>query len=493
MTNSSNAVGALLIYSISLSLALVVGYILAAGSDFESIALIVLVVGALCLPALLRVHRELLFLSWNSTLGTYFLPGQAPLWLSLAAVSLLLTLVDRTLHRDQPFATEPVITWPLMVFAAVVLVTMLARGGVGIQWMGASGLSGGRKYVWIYGACLGYFALTGREIPVAKAPLICGLFFLGGLTGFVGPLAGWLGGSVSYIQYVFAPVEGVLQSESGFRVKGMVYTGTAIVSWLLARYGFGGVFHEGRFWRLALLGFGLLLGLLSGFRTTLIGLAMTLMILFFLEGHYRTPRLLTWLGGGLLGMVLLIPLTPHLPTPVQRSLAFLPLPVDQMVKFDAESTVQWREGLWGALLQDVPQYFWLGKGLTISTVDMEWSETIARFGADQWYASYLTGEHHNGFLSVIISFGIWGMLAFFWLIAASFWVLARNYREGRTELRSINAYLLASFITWNILFFSYAGTLYWVMKDVTGVLALSVALNGGAAIIGSSAPRNPVR
>ena len=477
MTNSSNAVGALLIYAISLSLALVIGYILAAGSDFESVALIVLVVGALCLPALLRVHRAILFFCWNSTMGTYFLPGQAPLWMSLAALSLLMTLVGRTLSRGQPLVNEPLITWPLVVFAIVVIITMLARGGVGIQWMGEGGLSGGGKYMWILAACVGYFALTGTAIPPEKASLYYGLFFLGGLTGFIGPVAAWLGGPIAYVQYVFNPSEGVAQTENVFRIKGMAFTGGAIVAWMLAHYGFDGVFHSRRLWRVILFGLGMLLALLSGYRTTLVSSAIILIILFFLEGHHRTPRLLGWMCIGLLGVALLIPMTRYLPTPVQRSLAFLPLPVDPLVKFDADGTIEWREGLWQVLLDDVPTYFWLGKGLTIRTVDMEWAETIGRFGADQWYRAYLTGEHHNGFLSVIISFGIWGVLTFFWLLIAGLWVLVNHFRNGRPELRSVNAYVLAAFIAWIILFFSYWGTLYWLLKDVTGWLALSVLLN----------------
>ena len=481
MSVNSESLRLPLIYTAIMVMAALLGSVLAAGAEIDAVLAVLALAGLLVSPFILRWHRPILFFSWNSTLGAYFLIGQSPLWISLALLSLVLSLAEQAILREKRFVRVPVLIWPLAVFAAIVVITMLATGGLGIQWMGDSGLSGGRKYVWILGACVGYFALTGQEIPVEKAPLFYGLFFLGGITGFVGPLAVWLGGPLAYLQYLFTPVEGVLLSDVGFRVKGMSFTGIAVVSWLLARYGFGGVFHSQHFWRPALMVVAFFLGLLGGFRTTLISLGLTMAILFILEGHHRTPRLLAWLGGGLLGLALLIPLTPYLPTPVQRSLAFLPLPVDPMVRMDAESTVRWREGLFDALLADVPRYFWLGKGLTISTVDMEWSETIGRFGAEEWYRSYLTGEHHNGLLSIIISFGIGGVLAFFWLLGAGFWVLVRNYRHGRAELLTVNAYLLASFVVWNIAFFSYCGTLYWLMKDVTGFLALSVALNHGIA------------
>jgi hypothetical protein len=48
-------------------------------------------------------------------------------------------------------------------------------------------------------------------------------------------------------------------------------------------------------------------------------------------------------------------------------------------------------------------------------------------------------------------------------------------------LRSVNAYLLASYVAWMVLYFSYWGTLYWALRDATGLLALGVALNAQAA------------
>jgi hypothetical protein len=487
MSVNSESLRLPLIYTAIMIMAAVLGSALAMGAEVDTIVLVAALAGILAIPLVLKWHRAMLFFSWNSTLGAYFLVGASPLWISMTVLSLVFSMAEWAMLREKRFIPVPVIVWPLAVFAGVVVVTMMATGGLGIQWMGSGVLSGGRKYVYVLGACLGFFSLMGAAIPVEKAPLYYGLFFLGGLTGFVGPLAGWLGGPLGNLQYIFAPIEGVALSDTGFRVKGLSFTGSAIVAWMLARHGWSGIFRADRAWRIGILGLGIFLGMLSGYRTTLAIFAVTLVILFFLEGQHRTPQALAWLGGGLLALTLLIPLTPYLPTPLQRSLAFLPLPVDAAVKFDATSTMQWREGLFTALVADVPEYFWLGKGMTISTVDMEWAETIGRFGADKWYLSYLTGEHHNGFLSVIISFGVWGVLAFFWLLGAGLWVLNRNYRYGRTELRTVNAYLLVSCVVWSLGFFSYAGTLYWMMKDLTGMLALSVALNGGVASLTESA------
>jgi hypothetical protein len=376
----------------------------------------------------------------------------------------------------------PALTKPLAVFVCVVVVTMIARGGLGLQILG-SGLSGGKKYVWLLTAVVGYYAMTLRWVSPQSARLYVGLYFLGGLTSFVGAVASWIGGPLAYLQVVFDPEGGVSSGMNFFRIGAMSATGQAIFGWTLAMYGFGGVFHSGRPWRAALVFLSVAVSGLGGFRTTLLIQMITLALMFVLEGHHRTRRLFWWLCAGALGLALLVPLAPHLPTPFQRTLTFLPLPleVDPAVRQDAESTLQWRQGLWIAFLEDVPKYLWLGKGLTISTMDMEWAATMGRFSAQNWYLSYLTGEHHNGILSVLISFGVWGLLAFLWLVLAGLWLLARNFRNGQPALRSINTYLLANYLAVAMLYFTYSGTLYWHLRNFTGLLALSVMLNAGLA------------
>lgn len=64
-------------------------------------------------------------------------------------------------------------------------------------------------------------------------------------------------------------------------------------------------------------------------------------------------------------------------------------------------------------------------------------------------------------------------------------MLPHDYRYRRTELRTVTAYLLVSYVG-NVGFFSYAGTPYWMMKDITDRLALSVAFNGGVASLTES-------
>jgi hypothetical protein len=474
------------VYASSLALASFLGYTVAVAQGAQSAVVVVGTLALLVTPLLLRGHQAVTLFCWNSTIGLGVLAGAIPSWLLMSVVACAIILGQRALNRAWPLNLVREMTIPLVVFSAVVGVTMLARGGVGVQWLGSGALAGGRKYLHIFGAVLGYFAISMQCIPRQKAMPYYLLFFLGGLTGFIGPLAGFLGGPFEYLMLIFRPIEGVAMYDDSFRVKGMSFVGNAIFGALLARYGFAGVFHTAQFWRPILLVIGMLLGLLSGYRTLLVLYGGTLVMMFLLEGIHRTRLVLLWVMVLGLGAGALYQATPLLPTPIQRALAVLPLPVNAVVRADAAGTIGWREGLWGALWQDVPRYFWLGKGMTITSREMDWAQTLSRFGGNPWDYSYLTGEHHNGFLSVIIGFGVWGFLTLLWVLLAGWWVLWRNWKNGRPDLLNINAFLLCSYICWLFLFFTYWGTLHWSLRDFTGILGLSVALNHGLA-----SPRQP--
>lgn len=481
MSEQSGHLRPFLIYGAILASAVLLGIVLSGEMSYQSLGFLALVFGLLLSPLLLRYHMLLLLLVWHSGMGLHFLPGQPPLWLILSGVSLALVLAERSFFREQEFVRVPVVTQALLVFGAVVVITMLARGGLGIQWIGSGEMAGGRKYLYTLGAIVAYFALSLKRIPPERAQLYVGLYWLGGMLAAVGPLSNWLGAPFDRLQYLFHPTEGVLQTEIGFRVKALAYVGMGIVAWLLSRYGFGGVFHQMRLWRPALLLLGLALGLMSGFRTQMVLFAITIVGLFVLEGWHRTRWVWAWLIAGMLAVAVTVPLIPKMPTPIQRALAFLPVPVDPAIRYEAQGTLDWRYELYADFARDVPQYLWLGKGMAISARDMEWAETLSRFYGRPWEQAYITGEHHNGFLSLLIPFGIWGLLAFLAFIALGLRVLYQNYRYGDPSLRSVNAFLLLYFAAWTLMFFTFFGTLYWTFRDFTGALALGVALNGGMA------------
>src|ERR1043166_4380898 len=93
----------------------------------------------------------------------------------------------------------------------------------------------------------------------------------------------------------------------------------------------------------------------------------------------------------------------------------------------------------------------------------------------------LVGDFHNGPLSVIVPFGIAGAAAFLWLMIASFKVLKANYLYGDPDFRRVNAFILAYFLAKLIGFFVVFGGFYTDLAGFTGLLALSISINGGVA------------
>jgi hypothetical protein len=88
-------------------------------------------------------------------------------------------------------------------------------------------------------------------------------------------------------------------------------------------------------------------------------------------------------------------------------------------------------------------------------------------------------DYHNGPLSVIITFGIFGVIGFIWFLVAACRGLYFNYRYGDPELHNINATLLALFLARILLFLFIFGGFYGDMAHFAGIIGLSLALNGG--------------
>jgi len=61
-------------------------------------------------------------------------------------------------------------------------------------------------------------------------------------------------------------------------------------------------------------------------------------------------------------------------------------------------------------------------------------------------ATLINGTYHQGILTIIIPFGIWGLLLFGWFCWSALKILCRNSRYGSESLRVINVFLLSMFI-----------------------------------------------
>src|SRR5689334_3560720 len=182
MTTTSTLLRTLLIYSICIPVAIFLGYMIGgsqnAAVDIQTYAGVGAVLFILVLPLLLRWHRIILVVAWNSCALLYFLPGRPEVALAITWLSFLISVLHYVVHPKTRFITVRSVIVPLVVLAAIVIFTAKVNGGIGFGALGDSTM-GGKKYLAMITAIVGYFALTSQPIPPQKAMLYVLLFCAG--------------------------------------------------------------------------------------------------------------------------------------------------------------------------------------------------------------------------------------------------------------------------------------------------------------------------
>ena len=101
MNNSDAILKAIVIYTVCVPLAIVMGYaavLFANSSDTSYIGVLGVLALVLSAPILLRWHHPLLVLCWNLPLIAFFLPGSPKVFLPMLAVSLGISLLQRAMN-----------------------------------------------------------------------------------------------------------------------------------------------------------------------------------------------------------------------------------------------------------------------------------------------------------------------------------------------------------------------------------------------------------
>jgi hypothetical protein len=485
--SSSGLPKQLVIFAIVLPLALVVGYLLSTPDAIRSMSLVGLLLAGLSIPIFLRWHYGLLIFAWNANITLFFLPGKPSLWMPFAAISLGITILTCVLDKQVRFQHVSSVTFPLMFLLFVVLATAKLTGGIGIRALG-SGVYGGKKLAFILAAVIGYFALSGQRIALQKAPKLTAVFFLSSFTSLVSNLI-YIAGPTLYFLYLIFPVENALSqayedfvtvgSQAKFgRIPGATAAGLGAFYFLLMRYGLKGICSN--IWRLSLAVALVGISTLGGFRSALLICGLVCATQFYFERLFRTRLFVAALLALVLAGAALVPFAQKLPLSVQRSVSFLPVEIDPVARASAESSWQWRMEIWKVLWSEVPRYFWIGKGYAISPTDLYFADEGTRRGmASDYEGALVAGDYHSGPLSVLIPFGIFGVIAFVWFLIAGVRLLYRNYFFSPEELRNINTFFLCYFIAKAFFYFVGFGALDVDLQFFAGILALSIAINGG--------------
>lgn len=121
-----------------------------------------------------------------------------------------------------------------------------------------------------------------------------------------------------------------------------------------------------------------------------------------------------------------------------------------------------------------------GKGFAYNGTDYYLTTEAVRRGVSYPVdeATLICGSYHQGILTLLIPFGIWGLLLFGWFCWSALGVLIRNYRYGSESLRLINVFLLSMFICRLVFFIFLYGQFELDIPMFVGLIGLSISLNG---------------
>jgi hypothetical protein len=490
MTSASSFLRTLLIYSICLPVAIFLGYMVAEPLTYGTLGSVGFVLFFLTVPLFLRWHHVWLISTWNFGAVLFFIPGRPELWLAMSWISLIISVVQYILNRRLKFLSVPSITRPMLFLAVVVIITAKCTGGIGLQALGGD-TYGGKRYLLLLSAIAGYFALTSQPMAPRRAIICVSLFFIGAISSAVGELAPVVGSQFYFIFWLF-PLSStayasimndpVIGHGMMARLSGLASAASGIICAMLARYGIQDMLSLRRISRLALFLAFIALAMLGGFRSVLILIMLTFAVVFYLEGLMRSRLLPMILLAMALGVAVLVPFVDRLPLPMQRSLSFLPFNVDPMARMSAEATTAWRIEMWKHMLPEIPSHLILGKGLGVNPAEADAAALAARGGGgDISEGSALAGDYHSGPLSVVLTFGIFGVIGFVWFLIAALKVLYQNYQFGHPAYRRLNTFLFGYFIAKTIFFFVVFGSLYSDFMTFSGLIGLSISLNGGVA------------
>ena len=167
MNNAPALLKTLVTFALIVPLAVFVGYTLTNPLDYTTFGFGGVLVVILAFPLLLRWHHPLLVLSWNLSATVFFLPGRPGLWLVMALASMGISLGQRAMGGLK-FISVPQVTWSLIGLLAVAVFTARMTG-MGLRSMGSE-VYGGKRYVFMLGGIIAYFALSVRRIRL-NAPV----------------------------------------------------------------------------------------------------------------------------------------------------------------------------------------------------------------------------------------------------------------------------------------------------------------------------------
>jgi len=376
------------------------------------------------------------------------------------------------------------------------LVSVFLRNPVGVKVL-QSELVGGRPYIGILLAFVGYFILSLSRLPLKNVKIFTlALVFFAILPGSLVVLSDFFPGSSKFLYPLYSavsievfrtnPTDPATQSQ---RITSLIQISKPIIQALCAYYPPATLINPMYPGRLAIFIVCLLLTGLSGFRNHILTIAAYLSISSLLRR--QNAGLIVVCVAAIFAVVVAASLQQSgfkLPFAVQRSLSFLPLDWDDRAVADAEGTVEWRVDMWKAAWES-PIYMRnkvLGDGFGFTRLEMMiMSDMELGIGGilgtqDTFEGHLIRGSFHNGPLSAIKFVGFVGLLLFtLYMLALALYAIRVVQKAEGTPY-----YVLALFIALPVIYLPVE--YYFIFGAYPNALTLALFSTGMLKLIESS-------
>jgi hypothetical protein len=355
----------------------------------------------------------------------------------IAAIFLFISDLILSNHRLAKKTSDRIDFWIWLNLGY--LVTVFARNPVGFAFLDVGGRVGGKPYIDVILSLMAYFILSRYKISAEVARKLPG--WLVAVTAFT-TLAGGIGvyfpevGNILGQFYSTFYPNGVgvaatqdqiftLNTPDVERLTFVAAFGMALVLYVVSMVSPTKLLALGNLRKLGAYAAGIILILLSGFRSDLTMVMMQTMLAGALREKFLGIVKVTIISLFIIMLGILVIYTPiRLPLAVQRSLSFLPGNWEQVASSDAQGSSDWRFEMWSTVLTS-DKYIHnktLGDGFGFLRADYERGIDLM-MGQQQLTETdmqqemfMLNGDFHSGPVSTIRCVGYLGLVLFFPLL-----------------------------------------------------------------------------
>lgn len=340
--------------------------------------------------------------------------GQVKAFTLASAVLLVWLFARASLSKRRP--TWNTVQWGTVWFIVVVGTVIVARG-FGLQALGDSKI-GGFMYIRLLGSALLVLLLPGVRLGALWGRALLAMCALSALplladlsAVYLRPTAGALATAFQLSPAVTALTLGTTTYAGPFRWFSAMAASTfvTLAAFLTERA------IEGRRTRLspmvivgAVSAFAV--GAFSGHRLALLTVLALTTVILLLDGRLTIGRAVR--GAAVLAalLVLLAAVADQLPVALQRAVSWIPgAEVSYEARRSATDSVNWRLAIWLLMLAEIPNYLWIGRGIAYAGSDYAAAGSAnVMAGEANW--AIVAGYYHNGALSLLILFGLAGIL-----------------------------------------------------------------------------------